>query len=104
MPHHSAHRWLRIKTLTKKQQKQLVKRSVLAVAIIEPVMTVPQIYKIWVNREAAGVSSITWGLYIVAAIVWLFYGLQLKDKPLIISSTLWIITELAVFVGVIIYS
>lgn len=103
MPQHSAHHWLRIKKLTQKQQKQLIKRSVLTIAVIEPVMTLPQIYEIWVKRQAEGVSSLTWSLYIGAAIIWLLYGLQLKDKPLIISSSLWIVTEAAVAIGAILY-
>lgn len=77
---------------------------VLAIAIIEPVMTLPQIYEIWIKQQAEGVSSTTWGLYIFAAIIWLMYGIQLRDRPLIISSFLWIITESAVLVGVLIYS
>lgn len=104
MPNHSAHHRVRILHLSKKQQKQLIKRTVLAIAVIEPAMTLPQIYEIWVKQQAEGVSSTTWGLYISAAVVWLLYGLQLKDKPLIISSVLWIITEVAVVVGTLIYS
>jgi uncharacterized protein with PQ loop repeat len=103
MPHHSAHHRVRIKKLTKKQQKRLIRRSVLAVAIIEPAMTLPQIYEIWIKQRVEGVSTLTWGMYISAAIVWLFYGIQLKDKPLIISSILWIITEAAVVAGTILY-
>jgi uncharacterized protein with PQ loop repeat len=103
MPHHSAHHRARLKLLNKKQQKKLVKRSVLAIAVIEPAMTIPQIYEIWVKHEAGGVSSTTWGLYISAAIIWLLYGIQLKDKPLIISSFLWIITESAVVIGTLLY-
>jgi uncharacterized protein with PQ loop repeat len=104
MLHHFAYHRLRIKKLTQKQQKKLIKRSVLVVAVIEPAMTLPQIYEIWVKHRAEGVSSITWGLYISAAFVWLMYGIQLKDKPLIISSILWIITEAAVVTGTLIYS
>lgn len=77
---------------------------VLAIAVIEPLMTLPQIYEIWIKQQAKGVSSTTWGLYIFAAIIWLLYGIQLRDRPLIISSFLWIITEMAVLVGVLIYS
>ncbi len=104
MPHHSAHHRVLNLQITKKQQKQLVKRSVLAIAVIEPVMTLPQIYEIWIKQETEGVSTATWGMYISAAIIWLLYGLQLKDKPLIISSILWIITESAVVIGSLIYS
>jgi uncharacterized protein with PQ loop repeat len=104
MPHHSAHHWIRLKRLNKKQQKQLIKRSVLAIAVIEPAMTLPQIYEIWVKGQAEGVSSTTWGLYIGAAVIWLLYGIQLRDKPLMISSVLWILTEATVVVGTLLYS
>lgn len=76
----------------------------LLIAILEPAMTLPQIYEIWVNHQAGGVSSLTWGLYIAAAFIWLLYGLQLKDKPLVISSTLWVFTEAAVVIGTVLYS
>ncbi len=104
MPHHAAHYRIRLKRTAKKQPSKLIKRLVLAVAIIEPAMTLPQIYQIWVHHEAEGVSSTTWGLYISAAVVWLLYGIQLRDKPLIISSALWIVTEAAVVVGTLLYS
>lgn len=106
MPHHSAHHHVRLKLkrLTHRQQKKLIRRSVLAIAIIEPAMTIPQIYEIWINHQAEGISELTWGLYIIAAIIWLLYGLQLKDKPLIISSMLWVVMEVAVTAGTIIYS
>jgi uncharacterized protein with PQ loop repeat len=81
----------------------LIKGAVLAVAIIEPLTTLPQAYEIWVNQKAEGVSVFTWTMYFVAAIVWLFYGLQIKDKPLIILSILWAVTEFAVVVGPMLY-
>lgn len=104
MPQHSAHHRVRIRKLNEKQQKQLIKRSVLAIAVLEPAMTIPQINEIFSSQKAEGVSSTTWGLYIGAAIIWLLYGLQLKDKPLIISSILWIITEATVVIGTLLYS
>jgi uncharacterized protein with PQ loop repeat len=66
-------------------------------------MTLPQIYGVWIKHEATGVSVSTWALYATAAVVWLLYGLQLKDKPLIISSILWVFMDSAVAIGVIIY-
>ena len=103
MPHHSAHYRVRIKKLSNKQRKQLIRRSVLAIAVIEPIMTLPQIYEIWIKQKVEGVSTLTWGLYMGSAVIWLLYGLQLKDKPLIISSTLWVFTDMAVAVGTIVY-
>lgn len=103
MPHYSAHHWIR-KHLNRIQQKRYIKHSVLAIAIIEPAMTIPQVYEIWVMKKAEGVSELTWGLYLIAAVIWLLYGLQLKDKPIIVSSILWLVVESAVVIGTIIYS
>lgn len=103
MLHHFGYHRTRVKKITKKQKKLLIKRAVLAVAIIEPLTTLPQAYEIWVNQKTEGVSTFTWTMYFIAAIIWLFYGLQIKDKPLIISSMLWVITEFAVVVGLVLY-
>ena len=67
-------------------------------------MTIPQIYDIWHTKNAAGVSRLTWIMYVSAAVVWLLYGIQLKDKPIIISSILWVLTESAVVIGIFMYS
>src|SRR5688572_14223649 len=74
MPHHSAHHKARL-ARSGQHRKTLLRRLVLAVAIVEPAMTLPQIYEIWVKHESAGVSALTWGLYISAGFVWLLYGL-----------------------------
>ena len=103
MANFAALKRLKLNNLTNKQKKTLIKRSALAMAVIEPAMTVPQIYEIWTTQEAAGVSAATWILYIGAAVIWLLYGLQIKDKPLIISSSLWVFTEAAVVAGAIMY-
>lgn len=106
MPHHSSHHRVRLKLkhISHREQKRLVKRSVLVVAIVEPALTLPQVYEIWVNHQAEGVSGLTWFMYIGAAVIWLLYGLQIKDKPLIISSILWVFMELAVAIGTVVYS
>lgn len=58
---------------------------------------------IWINKQTEGVSSTSWILYLFAAVIWLLYGLQLKDKPLIISSILWLVMESAVVAGTVLY-
>lgn len=78
-------------------------KLVLAMAVIEPLMTIPQIYEIWIKKQTAGVSLLTWSFYILAAIVWLLYGLKIKDKPLMVASTLWVLVEILVVGGLIIH-
>ena len=77
-----------------------VKRGVLVVAVAEPLSALPQIYEIWIKHQSEGVSALSWSLFAIAALIWLLYGLKIKDKPVIISSALWIITEIAVVLGV----
>jgi uncharacterized protein with PQ loop repeat len=104
MPHQAARHRAKMKMLKKKQQKTLIRRAVLATAVIEPAMTLPQIYDIWSTHTAAGVSKLTWSMYVGAAAVWLLYGIQEKDKPIIVSSILWIVAEVAVVIGAVLYS
>jgi len=73
------------------------------VAIVIPLMTIPQVLMIWINKSAQDVSLITWSAYLFSALCWLTYSIIRKDKPLIINSILWVILESLVIVGVIIY-
>lgn len=101
MPHAAHH--VHIKSHKDLKDNLLLSRLVLGMAIIEPLMTLPQIYKIWVRHETAGVSFATWAFFITAAIVWLLYGIQLKNIPIIVSSTLWILVEGGIVLGLMIY-
>ncbi len=66
-------------------------------------MTIPQIYKIWSAHTAEGVSLLSWSFYVIAASIWLLYGLRAKDRAIIVSSALWVLTEGAVVLGVLLY-
>ncbi len=72
----------------------------LLVAVVEPLMTVPQIYDLYGPHGSKGVSATTWLLYLAASIMWLLYGIKCRNKPLIISGVLWVIAESLVVVGV----
>ncbi len=102
MPHHSVHHHIHVH-FNKKLEKKLIKRLALILSIVEIVATIPQLYDVWIKHQTAGVSLITWSLWTASALVWLLYGLQIKDKPLIISNALWLLVEGAVTVGILIY-
>jgi len=73
------------------------------VAIIVPLMAIPQIYKIWVFRSAQDVSLISWTAFMLSGCAWLVYSIIHKDKPLIINSLLWVIFDLLVIIGILLY-
>jgi MtN3 and saliva related transmembrane protein len=86
-----------------KQKRTLLSQLVLFVGIAEPITTIPQIYDIFSTHSAAGVSMLTWLGGAIASIVWVVYAYSEKDKPLLVSSLLWVIFEGLVVVGTILY-
>lgn len=58
----------------------LIKRLLGSLTIFTMVMTIPRVLTIWVSHRAAGISMVSTGAYLVSAAVWLWYGLQKRDK------------------------
>lgn len=83
--------------------KAFLDKIIIWVCIIGPFTAIPQALEIWVQKKAAGVSITSWSLYIIFAAFWLFYGIVHKDKPIIINSFLWIVIDVLVVIGVLIY-
>ena len=75
----------------------------LAVAIIMPLTTIPQLYNIWILRLTEGVSALTWGLWAILCVPMLIYGIVHRVKPLIVTYIMWIIIEIIVVIGVLLY-
>jgi uncharacterized protein with PQ loop repeat len=81
----------------------LVKRLLGSLSIFTMVMTVPQVLTIWISHRAAGISMLSWGAYLVSAVVWLWYGLQKRDKNIYLPCIGWIMLDSAVIVGTLVY-
>lgn len=83
--------------------QRMVDKLVYLAAFVGLVMTLPQIAKIWVEKNAAGVSAASWATYTVLSIFWLIYGIAYKERPIIFSSSLWIILDAFIVLGTLIY-
>lgn len=88
----------------RKIENYILDKVVLAIAFIEPLTTTGQIYQIYKNKDATGNSLVTWTFFALSAVIWLIYSIKLKNKPLIISSLLWLITESVVVFEIVHYS
>lgn len=75
-------------------------RLMYGIALIAPVMTLPQLYQVWVLHQVEGVSMLTWGGYAGVSALWLFYGYLQKDKPLMLTQFLLLILDGGIFIGV----
>jgi uncharacterized protein with PQ loop repeat len=68
-------------------------------AIFGPLVTLPQVYDIWILRKTE-ISVVTWVGYIVAALIWLVYGLKHGSKPIVFTQSAWIVISSLIVVGV----
>lgn len=80
-----------------------MKRLLGALSIFTLVMTVPQILAIWVSREAAGVSLLSWSAYWISALVWFWYGIRKRDRNIYLPCLGWLLLDGAVVVGAVLY-
>ena len=83
--------------------KRTIDLLISPVVIFGILLTIPQIKEVWIDRNAAGVSAMTWAAYVVVSIFWLIYGITHKEKPIIMSSALWIIAYGLVVIGAVLY-
>ena len=63
----------------------------------------PQTIKIIKRKSSKDISLITYAILGTGAIVWLIYGITIKDLPLIISYTIGTISTVSVIVVYFIY-
>jgi uncharacterized protein with PQ loop repeat len=81
----------------------LLRRVLGGMSIFTMLMTVPQVFTIWVGQQAAGVSLLSWTAYLLSAVLWFWFGVRKRDKNIYLACVGWIALDVAVIVGVIIY-
>ena len=84
--------------------KRWVDRAVYFVGVAGPIMTMPQLYTIWVEQNTAGVSLITWTSYAFISSFWLLYGALHHEKPIIVTQISWLTIHALVISGILIYN
>lgn len=83
--------------------KHQVETFALAAGVVQPLITVPQIITIYSNRSATDVSLLTWLGYLFFGVTFLIYGLVFKLKPIWIGQIIWVIMQLVIVVGTVMY-
>lgn len=105
-----------IKTHLKKQRARLgvpLDRTfwtgVLEVAIypiggLSLLLTIPQVYDVWVLKHVDGISLITWSMWTVSSFFWFMYGAIHKAKAVMFMQVGWIILYVLVISGVLFHT
>ena len=91
-------------SLKNKEHKYIIDKVVMFTGLIGPIASIPQAIAIYSAQDAAGVSLITWGLFIVTNAALLIYSLVHKLPALIVSNICWVIIEVIVVLGILMYS
>ncbi|MCL5012050.1 MAG: PQ-loop domain-containing transporter [Patescibacteria group bacterium] len=75
----------------------------IVVAIVAPMTMIPQIVKVFATHDATGLSMLSWALFCFFNVFWIFYGVVHRSLPIIISNSLWFVTQLIIVMGILIY-
>jgi uncharacterized protein with PQ loop repeat len=80
-----------------------LRRALGSMSLFTIVMTVPQIWTIWIDQQAAGVSVLSWSAYLVSALLWFWHGLRKRDSNIYLPCIGWIAADSAVIVGALVH-
>jgi uncharacterized protein with PQ loop repeat len=71
-------------------------------AVVTMVMTIPQAVAVWRESNVGGVSLTSWVTYLAAAIAWLVYGIQKRDRMIYLECVGWIVLDVAIIAGIVV--
>ena len=63
----------------------------------------PQVYKIFKRKSAKDISFFSYAFLFITGIIWLFYGLEIQDIPILISQLVGSIALVFVLIGWFLY-
>jgi len=83
--------------------KRIIDELAYVIGIITPLMSIPQIWSIWVDHSVVGVSLLSWSAFTVASCFWVVYSFLHHELPIIISQVLWVLFQIAIVAGILMY-
>lgn len=96
--HHHVHR------VHKKKPKDFLDMLVYFFTVATPLFELPQAIEIYSSKSAENVSASTWIFFLVSDIVWLAYAWRHKIVPLFVMYICYLIVEISIVVGIVLYS
>ena len=63
----------------------------------------PQIYKIFKTKKAGDLSVLTYIILTVGTIVWILYGIEIKNTPILIMNGLALFEFILIIIGMFLY-
>jgi uncharacterized protein with PQ loop repeat len=85
------------------ENKKFIDKLIYVAAITYPLTTIPQIIDILTHKSSENVSLLTWLLYDVFTLIFLWYAIEKRLKPLVIEYSLWIVAQSIVVFLILLY-
>jgi len=79
--------------------KRFYDKFIYLVVILAPITYLPQLLKVWVEKDASGVSSLSWLFFSIISAAWLIYGVLHKDKSILIMNAALIVVQALIALG-----
>ncbi|MFC1686125.1 SemiSWEET family sugar transporter [Nanoarchaeota archaeon] len=71
--------------------------------VVNGFANLPQIYKIFIRKSAKDISVWTYLILTVGSVIWILYGIELMNTPILIMNGLAFIEFLVVLFGIYLY-
>ena len=87
-----------------KKFKLFYNKFIYIIVVIAPLINLPQLFKIWIYKNASGVSFISWVGFSLLSVAWLIYGIINKQKPIIYMNFALMIIQALIAIGALLYA
>lgn len=88
---------------TNKKIKKEILGVAYFVAVVQPLMVLPQAIEIFSRHSAIDVSLLTWVMLLLFNTSNFIYALVFDIKPIIINNAIWMFVDTLVVIGILIY-
>ena len=94
---------LRPPRIDRERLEPQVGRAVFGWGLINPLLSAPQLYNIFVIKHVAGLSVITISAALLMAALWTAYGILGRQTVVWVTSGVWVVLNSVTLVGVVLF-
>ena len=95
--------WIFSNKIDNKKFKKAYDKFIYVIVILGPIVNLPQLLRIWINKSAEDVSLTSWLSFTIISIVWFIYGILHKKRPIIIMNFFLAIVQALIALGAFLY-
>ena len=75
----------------------------LVVGTFSPLALFPQVFQVFIHRDVAGLSILTWAILSGVNFLWTIYGLIHREPPIWIANLGMTILNLSIVLGILLF-